>query len=212
MKSTALIARPTSTPHTLLATLLTLLCSLVILALSPAKAFGTTAQWQEKAKDFKFKETEIIKVVEKVGKMTRQNFILDPKVRGKITILPSEETTVQQAYEAFLAALSMNGYGVLDGGAYKIIRATRNIQRDNTPVYVDQLPPLKYEMVTLVYTFKHAQARDVVKQIRILPSKDGELTPFPPKNQIIMTDFAPNLHRVWKILQEIDKPTSEKSK
>ena len=167
-----------------------------------------SSQWQEPAPDFQFKDADIRMVIEKVGKMTRKNFIVDPNVRGKVSITNASEVTVQQAYDAFLAALAINGYSVLDAGPYTVIRGSRNTQRDNIPVFVNKKPPNKYRMYTMIYSFKHILAEEVATTLRILPSKDGELTPFAQTNQIILTDFGPNLNRVWTLFQALDVPAT----
>ena len=60
-------------------------------------------------------------------------------------------------------------------------------------------------MVTYIYTAKVASPDEINKNLlRIMPSKDGEMTTY--KNQLIVTDWTTNVHRIQKILAEIDVP------
>ncbi len=184
--------------------LITSLTALLIMA-----ATTTAAGNDELVKDFVFKNADILTVVDKIAALTHKNFIIDPSVRGKITITNHKAITVPQAYEAFLAALALNSFATSDMGAYTVIRPARNSQRDGIPTVVDQRPPDTYQMMTLIMTLKYQSVEEVSKNIRILPSKDGELTPDTHLNRIIITDFGTNLNRVWTILKELDQSARE---
>ena len=94
---------------------------------------------------------------------------------------------------------------VKEGDFTKIITA-RNAQRDTLPVVEDLKETETQGMITQVYRLNHIDANEVNKQLRILPSKDGEMVPYPPSNTLIMSDYRGNLERVGKILKELDQP------
>ncbi len=73
-----------------------------------------------------------------------------------------------------------------------------------------ELPSLKPEkMVTMIFHLKHARADDLNKQLRILASRDGELVPYSQTNQLIVTDWVSNLHRIAAIIKNIDQPAKK---
>lgn len=185
---------------------ITALATILIMA-----ATSTSAANDELVKDFVFKNADIQTVVDRIAVLTHKNFIIDPSVRGKITITNNQAVTVPQAYEAFLAALALNSFATSEMGSYTVIRPARNTQRDGIPTVVDQRPPNTYQMMTLIMTLKYQSVEEVSKNLRILPSKDGELTPDPHLNRIIITDFGTNLNRVWVLLKELDQSAKQAS-
>ena len=184
----------------MLTKLLALITTLFMTTTSFAKV-----DWNQKTEDFNFNGVELNKVIKKVSKITGRNFIVSPILRGKVYIFNAHPVTIQEAYDAFKTTLAIQGFGILKSGSHWVIRPARQLQRDNLPVYENELPPKTYDLATLIFTFKNADVQKVAANIRILPSKDGELTVNPRTNQLIITDFAPNLHRVWNLLKALDQ-------
>jgi general secretion pathway protein D len=153
-----------------------------------------------------FINEELTKVIETYSKASKTKFILDPAVRGKITLLNPEPVTLEEAFNQISTGLALNGFAISTQGDTYVICTARNIQRNLTQVSTE-LPPLKPEkMFTWIVNFKNISATDVNRDLRILPSKDGELSVYEPKNQMIITDYVSNLHRISAILKELDKP------
>lgn len=63
--------------------------------------------------------------------------------------------------------------------------------------------------MTWVIDLKHVKASDILKNLRILPSKDGEMSPM-GEGQLVITDWVTNLHRVKKILAKVDRAETKK--
>ena len=169
--------------------------------------FTIAAKGQNSIKMY-YNNEEIVKIIDDYSKATGQKFILDPAVRGKISILIPGAVTYEEAFNHLSSSLAINGFAISKQGDTMVIKSARNIQRDLIEVGT-QVPSLKPErMFTWVYTFKNIKADEVNKEIRILPSKDGEMNVFIKNNQIIFTDWSSNLNRISLILKEIDVKTS----
>jgi len=184
----------------------------MLIALFAASISMANPNWDKPVKNFKFKNSDIIKVIEKMGSLAGINYIVDPGVKGKITITQNSKITLRDAHSAFLRALSINGYTTIDSGNHTVILAARNAQRDNLPVYVNDLPNDEDRMVTIIYKLKNISADEVNRNLRIIPSKDGEMVPYPPQNAIILSDFASNIRRMITILKQLDLPDHPKYK
>ncbi len=92
-------------------------------------------------------------------------------------------------------------------GDTTIVKSARNIQRDLIEVSTEK-PALKPErMYTWIYKAKNIPVVTINRDLRILPSKDGEMSITEATNQIIITDWVSNLNRVVEILKQIDVPT-----
>jgi general secretion pathway protein D len=153
-----------------------------------------------------FNNEEITKIIEIYSKASGQKFVVDPGVRGKVSMFIQEPVSVEEAFNQLSTALSINGFAISKQGDTMVIKSARNIQRDLIEVSTE-LPSLKPErMATWIYTFKNISAEQVNRNMRILASKDGEMNVSSPTNQIYFTDWTSNLNRIAALMKELDKP------
>ena len=169
----------------------------------------TNENFPDLIESFDYPNADIADVIKAIGELTGKNFIVDPQVRAKITIIAPSQITVAEAYRAFLSALAINGLTVVPSGAFLKIKTARNAQRDSIETYSGDYFPNSDQMITRIIKLKHISAEEVNKQLRILPSKDGEMVPYPPTNSIIISDYGSNIERVMKIINELDVPGFE---
>ncbi len=152
-----------------------------------------------------FNNEEITKIIEIYSKASGQKFIVDPGVRGKISIFNQEAISTEEAFNQLSSALAINGFGISKQGDVMIVKLARNLQRDLHEVSTER-PSLKPErMYTWIYSFKNVPASTVVRDLRILVSPNGEITSNENTNQLLLTDWTSNINRVAEILKEIDK-------
>lgn len=180
---------------------------ILLSALLSALTFSVFAT--EKTIDFSFRDVEVTDAIKKYASASGQKFIVDPMVRGKITVMNPGPVTISEAFNQLSSALALSGLAISHQDDNFIVNSARNTQRSLIEVS-SELPALKPErMYTWVINLKNVKAEDVNKQLRILPSKDGELVAFQPRNQILVTDWVSNLHRIAKIVGEVDKPAEK---
>ncbi len=169
----------------------------------------TNENFPDLIESFDYNNAEIGDVIEAISKLTGKNFIVDPQVRGKITILAPSQITVAEAYRAFLSALAINGFTVVPYGNFLKVMSTRNAQRSSIETYSGNYFPDSDQLITRIIRLKYISADEVNKNLRILNSKDGEMVPYPPTNSLIITDFGSNIDRVMKIVTQLDVPGFE---
>ncbi len=169
----------------------------------------TNENFPETIESFDFPNVEITDLIKAIGELTGKNFIIDPGVRGKITISAPSKITVAEAYKAFLSALAINGFTVVPSGSFLKVKSARNAQRDNIDTYSGSYYPNTDQMITRIIHLKHISAAQVNRDLRILPSKDGEMNIYEPTNSIIISDWGSNLDRVMKIINQLDVPGFE---
>lgn len=175
---------------------------------SPAEDI-TNANFPETIESFDFPNVEITDVIKAISELTGKNFIIDPGVRGKITIIAPSKLTVAEAYKAFLSALAINGFTVVPSGSFLKVKSARNAQRDSIETYSGAYYPNSDQMITRIIHLKHISAAQVNRDLRILPSKDGEMSVYEPTNSIILSDYGSNIDRVMKIISQLDVPGFE---
>lgn len=155
---------------------------------------------------FEYQDAEVVTVIQDYAKASGQRFVIDAGVKGKVTVINPSKVTVEEAFNQLSTALATNGIAISKQGDVMLVQPARNIQRNLIDV-TTELPPLRPEkMVTWIINLKHAKADEVNRQLRILASKDGELVPYTATNQILVSDWVSNLHRIGKIISQIDRP------
>jgi general secretion pathway protein D len=169
----------------------------------------TNENFPEIIESFDFPNGEITDVIKTISELTGKNFIIDPGVRGKITIIAPSKITVAEAYKAFLSSLSINGYTIVPSGNFLKIKSARDAQRDSIETYSGQYFPNSDQMITRIIHLKHISAEQVNKDLRILPSKYGEMSVYAPTNSIILSDYGSNIERVMRIINQLDIPGFE---
>lgn len=169
----------------------------------------TTENFPETIESFDFPNVEITDLIKAIGELTGKNFIIDPGVRGKITIVAPSKISVAEAYKAFLSALAINGFTIVPSGSFLKVKSARNAQRDNIETYSGAYYPNSDQMITRIIHLKHISASQVNRDLRILPSKDGEMNIYEPTNSIIISDYGSNIDRVMKIIGQLDVPGFE---
>lgn len=171
---------------------------------------ATLSVHAEKKMKMNFKSEDVAVIAEQYSKASGQKFIIDPSVRGKVTIILPSEVSLEEAFQHLSTSLALHGYGISTQGDTMVIRPARSIQRDLIEVST-QVPSLKPErMYSWVYKPQNTTAENILKQFRNITSKDGDINAVEATNQLIVTDWVSNINRIAALLKEIDiKPTKK---
>ncbi|MEE8267225.1 MAG: secretin N-terminal domain-containing protein, partial [Acidiferrobacterales bacterium] len=157
---------------------------------------------------FNFQRADVEAVVKTVSQMTGRNFILDPRVKGKITIISATPVSKSAAYEVFLSALKAQGFTAVSGpaGVVKIVPVAEGKQ--NARVSTAFRPRGGAQMATHVIIVQHGLATQMVPLLRPLMAPTSQLSAYAPANALIITDYANNIRRLLSIIEDIDQPIS----
>lgn len=169
----------------------------------------TNENYPDLIESFDYPNADITDVIQAMSQLTGKNFIIDPGVRGKISIIAPSQITVAEAWKAFLAALAVNQLTVVPYGKFLKVKSTRLAQRDSIETYSGDYYPNSDILITRIVHLKHTSAEEVNRRLKILQSRDGEITAYEPTNTLIITDFGSNVERIMKIIKEIDRPGFE---
>lgn len=158
---------------------------------------------------FDFPNVDIQEVVKAISELTGKNFIIDPGIRGKITIIAPSKITVAEAYKAFLSALAINGYTVVPSGSFLKIKAARDAMKDSIETYAGNYYPTSDQMITKIIHLKHIAADSVNRDLRQLISKVGDISAYPATNSLIISDYGSSIDRIVKIINQLDVQSFE---
>jgi len=172
----------------------------VTFAQAPAKR----SKAAEQQVTLNFVNAEIEGVARAIGAMLKQQFVVDPRVKGQITLYSEEPLTTREAYLNFLAALRGQGFTVVEaGGLYKVVpEADAKLQADT--VSVGQVSRRGDQIITQIFKINHENANNLVPVLRPLISPNNTINANPGNNTLIITDYADNLARIAKIISAMD--------
>lgn len=150
-------------------------------------------------------DQDIADVIRQISKATGKNFIIDDKVRGKVTIMSEKMMSKEEAYQAFLSALEVAGFTTVTGpgGIIKII-SLKDAVSAPIPIHVDSTPYTD-SYVTRLISLKNISALEMSNAIKGLISKSGNMFAYPATNTLIITDSGTNIDRLMKIIKELDQ-------
>ncbi|WP_394787383.1 secretin N-terminal domain-containing protein [Rhodoferax sp.] len=193
--------KPLSASPTVWAVLL--LCSLG-LAL-PARAAKEAAS---NAVTLSFSNAEIEGVARTLSVITHHNIVVDPRVKGTISLNTDSPVTPAQAWEQFLAALRMQGYTIVEtGGLFKIIpEADGKLQ--SASVRVNAANGGGDQIVTEIFKLSYENANNLVSVLRPLISANNVINVNAGNNSLVITDYANNLGRLRTIIAALDTPSA----
>jgi len=157
-----------------------------------------------------FNNADVEAVISTVARATNRTIVVDPKVRGKISLSSSQALTPDQAIDSLSTALRMNGFALVNtAGGYRVVtEADAKLQSSQT--YTSTTGVTGDQIITRVFQLNFVSAANVVAIIRPLVSPNNTINALPGNNSILVTDYASNIGRIEKIIQSVDNPTSTK--
>jgi len=151
-----------------------------------------------------FSDADLVAVINSVSQITGKNFIIDPRVKGKVTVVSSKPLNEEEVYNVFLSILQVHGFATVPtANAIKII-PDATAKQSSTPFDAASRNP-EDQLITRVLTIKHINAAQLVPILRPLVAQQGHLAAYPSTNVLIISDRASNILRIDRIIAEMDK-------
>ena len=155
------------------------------------------------------KDAEINALVESMSVLTGKNFIVDPRVKGRVTIISSKAMDEKELYEVFLAVLGVHGFAAIPSGKVVKIVPAAGAKQENIPT-VDQRTGVEPDqIVTRVIQVQNVSAAQIVPILRPLIPPQGHLAAYTPTNVLIISDTAANVDRIASIIGRVDLASNE---
>lgn len=146
-----------------------------------------------------FREADIRAVIESAAEITGRSFVLDPRVKGNITIIAPGEIEADLFYEAILSALQVQGFQAVDDGAVtRVIPFSTSFQIPSGLV--------GGELQTKVISLNHVTAAELLPVLKPMMSKGSLMQAHPAGNNLVVTDIASSIQQIEAVLRDIDSP------
>ena len=148
------------------------------------------------------KEADIKAFISQIANITGKSFVIDPRVKGKVTIVSDTDMNQHDVYEMFQSVLGVHGFTAIPAGSVvKIVQQNNSKQQGGMPTGVS----VKGEqLITQVIQIKETPALDLVPILRPMVAKYGHLAGVKSANALIVTDHASNIGRLEKIIKRLD--------
>lgn len=156
-----------------------------------------------------FKRMDINQLIDLISEVTHKTFIVDPRVKGEITVISNQPMNSDQVYEVFLSILSVHGFAAIPTGNVIKIVPDNLAKSQNTPVLLDNETLAGDSVITQVISMQHVSAAQLIPLLRPLIQQQGHLVAYPENNTLVISDQASNVQRLLKIIHRIDQVSDE---
>ncbi|MFJ2466930.1 type II secretion system secretin GspD [Pseudomonas sp. NPDC087615] len=154
-----------------------------------------------------FVDADIQAVVRALSRSTGQQFLVDPRVKGSLTLVSEGQVPAHQAYDMLLSALRMQGFAVVDVGGVAHVVPEADAKLLGGPIYSAD-KPAGNGMLTRTFRLQYENAVNLIPVLRPIVSPNNPINAYPGNNTVVITDYADNLTRVAQLIASIDTPSA----
>ena len=149
-----------------------------------------------------YQDVDIAKVTQDISKFSKKTLILDPRVKGRISIFSDSILSAEQVWDVYLRTIQVHGFAALsDGGVVRIVpenEATRDSNKSLSRSSIE----------TKIFTLKNRAAGEILSQIKPITGRQSHLSSIPSINSILLVDKKSNIERIAQLLEKIDQNDS----
>ncbi|MGP6219389.1 type II secretion system secretin GspD, partial [Pseudomonas paraeruginosa] len=167
----------------------------------PAPA-ATAAAQEEEQWTINMKEAELGDFIEQVSAISGQTFIVDPRVKGRVTVVSQARLNLAEVYQLFLSVLATHGYAVLPQDGQARIVPNMEGRQDAAGGGVHVGPG---SLETRVIQARQTSVVELIPMIRPLVPAHGHLAAVPSANALIVSDRRANIERIESIVRSLDQ-------
>ena len=183
--------------------------ALLCCALAPAAAPVTAWAQPNDEAALNFVGADIESVIKAVGHYTNITFLIDPRVKGTLTLVSEKSITKSQAFQLLASALRLQGYAIVSGDGYAKVVPEAEAKLQASPTIIGgQKSPQGDQIVTQVFHLNHENSANLVTVLRPLITPNNTINANPGNNTLVITDYSDNLKRLAKIVASLDAPSS----
>ena len=166
---------------------------------------------EEKTWKVNLKNADIREFVTQVSTITGKSFVVDPRVKGNVTVISTASMDPDAVYELFLSVLRVHGYAAVPAGSVtKVVQQVLAKQSGNPEDFL--VNQSSEELVTSVIPVRNSPSAELVKILRPLIPQYGHVAGIESPNALIISDHASNIARLTRIVERIDVAITRPSK
>ena len=154
-------------------------------------------------------DVDIRVLINTVAEVSGKNFVVDPRVKGKVSVISGAPLDPDQLYDVFLSILEVHKFATVVSGS--VIKVLPSVDIKQRPTPFGPSAQSNDEQITQIIQLQYAPVQDLVAIIRPLIPSTSHFAPHVASNSVVITDTAANIQRVMKIIKRIDVPDKRSS-
>ncbi len=163
------------------------------------------AERQQQFVSIDFNNVDINVFIKFMSELSGTNFVVDQRVKGKVTIISPSKISMNEAYKVFESVLEVHGYTTVKSGeVVKIIPAPDARSKNIETMLREEASAPEDKVVTQLIPLKYANPVEIKRLFTPMVSKSSVILAYAPTNILIVTDVYSNIKRLLKILKKID--------
>ncbi|MDC0884957.1 type II secretion system secretin GspD [Gammaproteobacteria bacterium] len=149
-----------------------------------------------------YQDVDIAKVTQDISKFSKKTLILDPRVKGRISIFSDSILSAEQVWDVYLRTIQVHGFAALsEGGVVRIVPENEATRDSNESLSQSSIE-------TKIFTLKNRAAGEILSQIKPITGRQSHLSSIPSINSILLVDKRSNIERIDQLLKKIDQNDS----
>jgi len=153
---------------------------------------------------------ELAEFAEQVSGLTGRTLILDPSVRGTVTVLSAEPLPVEGVWALFQSVLRVNGYAALPAGSGWRVVPQAQIRQSGVPLAQHGAGPATQDLVTRLVPLRNITSEAAARTLAPMVASFGAVQAIDTPNAIVITDYAETVERIETLAMEIDAGDGER--
>ncbi|MBV1961878.1 MAG: type II secretion system protein GspD [Immundisolibacteraceae bacterium] len=147
---------------------------------------------------------DIHALINTVAEVTGTNFVIDPRVTGKVTVISTQPMDHEALYDVFLSILDVHGFSAVGSG--EVIKIVPNVNAKTSGIVAGlaSTPVVGGDVVTEIIEVKHMPAQQLLPALRPLVPQYAHLAAFPNSNILLLSDHSYNVERIKALIAKID--------
>ncbi|MCB1634010.1 MAG: type II secretion system secretin GspD [Xanthomonadales bacterium] len=151
------------------------------------------------------RDADISSLIATVSEITGRNFIIDPRVTGKVNVISNRPMSADEVYDVFLSVLRVNGFAAV--GAGNIIKIVPEaLATQDAPASPGASAP--DALVTRIVPVNHLSPAELVQLLRPLVPQSAQLLPHPTSSTLLIADRAANVDRIQQLIARLDQASA----
>ena len=172
-----------------------------------AKPASDSAASSDQFVSIDFNDVDINVFIKFMSELTGTNFVVDQRVKGKVTIISPSKISLKEAYKVFESVLEVHGYTTVQSGEIvKIVPSPDARSKSIETRLREEAADPADSVVTQLVPLKYADPEEIKRLFTPMISKSSVILAYRPTNMMIITDVQSNIQRLLKILRQIDIP------
>ena len=152
-----------------------------------------------------YENVDIKKVTQDIAQFSKKTIILDPRVKGKITIYSNANLDRDQVWNVYLRTIQVNGFSIISENGFVRVVPENEATRDNS-----DRSGASGDFETLIIPLKNRATDEILPMIKPITGRQSHLSNIASINSILLVDRSSNVKRIKDLLNDLDKNNTAK--